>query len=597
PQGSWRDDENDEECDRSMMSGFGSTSGGPRQLSNETTDLDDYDFDPLMSIEPQSFAPEQLKEGNPKQRDKPKRRPSLMKRSRSFSLRPGNLSKSLSRHNSFMNLNLFDASDYDDDSSSLSSSPNLDDMFGSSAETLQARIEQKDNEIDRVESEIRCQNSDLRHVESDLAQQRSETDEDTSKFKRMEATVRRQVEQVELQEMNTIAKLSVVEAAKEEWREKEENLTDAITATNDALEEQHLILDLEREYIGMHRHVNASKNNSDMDAYDLLVDLRSLEIPSIRSGCEPVEDVSCEALTQFNDLRTAQDNLVSFLTDCDRLPFFSLAESVNENCQDLLRKHGGTENLGRDLRCHLTKLTNLIENDVEMSDVCTTTTDSSTSSERLSLEVAFIEVLLPLVEAGGRRGRMLLDALAMSDRLLTSWGSVLSPDNLDVRFSFSESLTRTSSSLQDALKEGSVELSSYRSDIAHELDRFRSKLEDIGGSSGLATINIDKFASKRKAGSSGRLAPECLKASSMFLEATKDIYELTGQENEQGPDSIKQMLSDRHALLDSYAKFLELLKNQLRRASEDNLKRISGLELRLKEICTKLSRADSPESG
>ena len=595
PKGSCCDDENDEECDRSVISGFGSTSAGPRHLSNETIGLEDYDFDPLMSMELQNFTQEQLEEVKPKRGYKPKRRPSMMKRSRSFSMRPGNLSRSLSRHNSFMNLNLFDASD-DDDDSSLSSSPNLDDLFGTSAETLQARIDQKENEIDRVESEIRCQKTDLRQVESDLAQQLSETTEDDSNFKNMEATVRRQVEQVELQEMDTITKLSFVETAREEWREKEENLTDIITATKDALEEQHLILDLERQYSIMHRHVSASKSKSDMDAYDLLVELRSLEIPSIRSGCEQVEDVSCEVLTQINDLRTAQDDLVTFLTDFDRLPFFtSLVGSVNDNCQDLLRKHDVTENLGRDLRCHLTKLTNLIENDVEMSEVCTTTTDSSTSSERLSLEVAFIEALLPLVEAGGRRGRMLLDALAMSDRLLTSWDSVLSPENLDVRFFFSESLARMSSSLQDAWNEAKVELSSCRSEISHELDGFHSKLEDIGGSSDLAAINVDKFASKRKAGSSGRSAPDCPEASTIFHEATKDIFQLTGQENEQGPDSIKLMLSSRQALLDSYAKFLKLLKNQSRQASEENLKQISGLELRLKEVCTKLSRsADSP---
>ena len=593
PQRSWHDDDDEthDECDRSMMSGFCSTGCGPKQLSNESINLEDYDFDPLMSSsrEPISFAPENPKEVKPNRRDKPKRRPSLMKRSRSFSLRPGNLSKSLSRHNSFMNLNLFDVGDDDDDNSSLSSTPNLDDMFGPSAESMQARIEQKDNEIDRVESEIRCQKSDIRHVESDLAQQRSDTDEDAGKFEDKETTVRRQVEHVELQEMTTITKLSSVETAKEEWRQKEGNLTNVISATNDALEEQHSILDLEREYSIMHRHVNASKNKSDMDAYDLLVELRSLEIPSIRSGCEQGEDVSCDALTQINDLRTTQEDLVSFLTDGDRLPFFtSLVDSVNKNCQDLLRKHAGTENLGRDLRCHLTKLTNLIENDAEMSDI-TTTTDSSTSSERLSLEVAFVEVLLPLVEAGGRRGRMLLDALAMSDRLLTSWDSVLSPDNLDARFVFSESLAQTTSSLQDALKKGSVELSSFRSDIAHELDRFHSKLEEIGGSPGLEAINRDKFASKEKAGSSGRLTPESLKASSIFHEATKDIYQLTGQENEQDPDSIKPMLSDRQALLDSYAEFLELLKNQSRQASEENLNQISRLESRLKEVCMELS--------
>lgn len=427
------------------------------------SEMDDFDFDPLSEMPtPAANAANSSKSvsGRTNERNLFARRPSLS------SLFEGKYRS--------------DGDDEDSSSSSDSSSNNNPPRRKEDrAPVAKSSILEKDNEINQLTEKIRVQADDILNCEADILISNTKCGEDENQCKSKESILQKEIGELEQKDSDTASKLEHFDGSKRNEQERENDLKEKLAN----LSEDECEDDLEHQLSLYQEQYNTSQENAISSLSGLLNDFEAMCIPSLRGELE--DNVCGDIIARFDDLTDKEEELVKVLSDTDRLTSCHASfQQIQKHIETAMNWQNQLGQLETDLHSYLVTITMLIKQD----DEGTHTTESSTASERSSLERVFVEaIILHLGSVKQNQGKLILDALFKSVEFLTKWDEWLLPDFATsspppARLSSDELVTGVSTiaMLECVVGEASAELAAVKTDVLNEQAKFQAKMQSAG---------------------------------------------------------------------------------------------------------------------
>ena len=422
--------------------------------SNSASEMDDFDLDPLNSNE-RDDSNMSRDNKNPRERGGFPTRPSIL---------------------SFANFQGRGHQD-DDDVASVQTSSTQESGEHTEVATLESLILENDNKIEHLIELTQAQVKDIQNCEATTSQTTIRCKDNEKQFQTNESELRQHVK--ELEQINNDIKSKLDDLAVSEQKVKEEE-----KASNEKLAnlQEEEVCEINSELKICQRKYNNSQENAISSLSNLLNEVEKMGIPSLRGEMEDKACVCGDIIARFDELTDREEELVQVLCDTDRLTSCQASfEQIQKHIETARGCHNQLGNLKVGLRSYLAKITMLIEQD----DEGTHTTESSTASERLSLERGFVEAIM--LQISSVKQSQVLDALFNSIHLLADWQEWLLPNcDSDMAIPRSRSTSdglgngaSTIAMLGGVFQEASVELAAVKSDIIEEQAKYQTKMQNV----------------------------------------------------------------------------------------------------------------------
>lgn len=467
------------------------------------SDMDDFDFDPLNE------SSDALIDGGPppvagrqqKMRNNSNTSANSKERAGRFVRRP-----------SFMNL--FEADDdghiEDDDVLSPLKTQHPprrpEQEKAKKATALKASLEKNEEEIKRLTASIRMQEEEMSTCEAGIVKANIERDKEDEQFAEEESQLRSDLEELEGMDLGIDSKIDEAKALEQVVRDRERSLQEIQTMVSKNVNVRNSfqkwgcsdkINQLEARVRQCQQEYDTSQENAIHQLSSALDKFDAMCIPTFQGreldGGEE-HSVSGRIIARFDVLTDREEELVQMLCDVGRLASCQASfELIKRNTEAMNYLQGKLGDLECNLRKHLAAIRMLIKKEGGDDGEGTHTTESSTASERLSLERMFVEAIIThLGSVKQNQGKPVLDALSGTVEFLRNWDPLLLP-NFPPSSSESASATSTAAGplsksfsqvrlekVVSTMLKAKAELTEVKLDVLNEQAKFQAKMSRAG---------------------------------------------------------------------------------------------------------------------
>ena len=469
-----------------------------------------------------------------------------------------------------------------------------------------------------------------------------------------EAILQAKVKELEEFESEIESRLDNAEDHEQIAKEEELALQEELAVINSDYQARESEIKLENELDKFKEQYNTTQENAIDQLSSLLKEFDSIGIPSLRGDLE--DDIAGDIIARFDKLTDEEEELVCIISDVDRRTCCQASfQEIQKNIETAMFWKNQLGVLESDLRGSLGTIVMLMKK--ENGDEMTSTTESSTASERISLERMFVEAMLSQLESvEQKQGRLVLDALSGSLEFLSYWDEWLVPDYFapsnDTPSSTSTSSGGNLDAVVSSILKAKTELEEAKLGIFNEQAEFQAKMKRSGirlcyntksapepghnDSDQQLTANpsdsLDRQSSSECAASDGigalnnqisdqistandllsRRESMMEKYSSFFRSVRPQAREAAPQANtsflenileEDDPDQLKELedeiceetriLSQQEDVLNGYTSQLESMQRQAQEDSENHMQLTNEIQMKIKHILTKLAEEAS----
>ena len=304
----------------------------------------------------------------------------------------------------------------------------------------------------------------------------------------------REVKDLSRRNAETESQLDHLEAAEEEAREKEHILVKQLDNIGEVCPEREARIELEKQLSCSKQDFESIQENAIGSLSDLLNDLDTMRIPSLRrdskdcldssSSSSGGEGVSGDIIARFDDFTDKEEEFVRILSDPERLTACQASlKQIQSKLERALQDGEQLGNLEADLRSHSNTLLTLIN-----GDEGTDTTSSSTASERVSMERVFVEAVISQLESfNASQGKVLLHTLPKILQYMTQWEIFLQANSSSHPSSYSpstggefSSVVEIISMMDGLVKEIESVVAKTKNIILQEHSRYQGSMNDAG---------------------------------------------------------------------------------------------------------------------
>ncbi|KAL7549100.1 hypothetical protein ACHAWF_012373 [Thalassiosira exigua] len=526
---------------------------GNCQLSvGELSAMDDFDFDPLN---------ESNDAADPA--GKQERRGSLRSTATGGDGKSKERGSGFARRPSFMSL--FDVEDGEEDKTTTS----LRKETTNSVAAIKTLILERGDETKQIMSSIQKLEKEVQACDDEIARADAEGDDSEDQHLDEESKLQHDVDELKRQDSQTESKLNHTEDLEQRVKDKERALQEelgVLELDDNIPQRKEDEVDFGSQLSYLQEQYSTSQESAIRSLSEILDEFDAMQIPSLRDEIEE-DNVSGDIITGFDSLTDLEEELVGRFSDVAFLNSWhmSLCE-LQRNLELTERWQTEFGALEADFRKTCGAIKELIKR--EGGDEGTNTTESSTASERLSIERAFVESIVSRLESiKQNRGRLALDSISEMLYFASDWDQLSQAEFVELA---SDAIARDGniSTFANIISQANIELVSAKKYVSMEQSQFLAKMKGAGIAS---RSPLDNTGDSRVCDSKSTVDRDASHADSnqAVNSDVKPLNEDLRNEVRRQLSSAETLLNGRESLLKMCSPFLPPIP-QARTANSDD---------------------------
>jgi len=295
-----------------------------------------------------------------------------------------------------------------------------------SIERIKSRIEEKEEEMDRLTRSVQDQEDKIQTCELNIDEANINCSQKEGQLKDKESTAQQEVKVLMQKDGDSEAKLEDLEDAEKDVLLRERELIKQLANMPEVcLDNRDGEIELEKQLSLWQQKYDNIQEKAIGSLSSLLNEFDTLGIPNLQEDIESSkrgeDTVSADIIARYDVFLDKESELVRVLSERDRLITF---EMIKSQCEQSVYVGKQLSKLQADLAIHSLALTSMIDGDDQGTDV----TSSSTASERLSIEKEFVDAVISHLNTANRnQEELILETLPKIVQHLKYWDKIILP--------------------------------------------------------------------------------------------------------------------------------------------------------------------------